>query len=223
MPRQPRFCPSGLCYHVLNRGVARLALFENTGDYEAFTEVLAEAIRHEPLPIIAYCLMPNHWHFVVRPFRDDQVSNFFRWLTHTHTMRWHASHQTTGTGHLYQGRFKAFPIQEETHLTAAIRYVERNPVRANLCQLAEQWKYGSAWHRVNKTFFSTHMLGAWPIPIPSCWLDHVNQAQTASELDAIRTSVTRGSPLGREAWVSQAAARLNIGHTIRPRGRPSLK
>ena len=147
MPRRPRFCPAGLCYHVLNRGVARLALFEHPGDYEAFTEVLVEALRHEPLSILAYSLMPNHWHFVVRPFADHQVSSFFRWLTHTHTMRWHASHHTTGTGHLYQGRFKAFPIEEDTHLTSVIRYVERNPLRANLCDRAEQWRYGSAWHR----------------------------------------------------------------------------
>jgi putative transposase len=53
--------------------------------------------------------MPNHWHFVVRPTTDDELSRFFRWLTHTHVMRWHAHYHTEGTGHLYQGRFKTFP------------------------------------------------------------------------------------------------------------------
>ena len=223
MPRRPRFCPAGTCYHVLNRAVARLPLFERAGDYEAFMDVLREALLHEPLPIFAYSVMPNHWHFVVRPVDDHQVSSFFRWLTHTHTMRWHASHQTVGTGHLYQGRFKAFPIKEDSHLLTVIRYVERNPLRANLCQRAEQWRYGSAWHRANSTISSERILRPWPIPRPSRWLDHVNQPQTECEMDAIRKSVNRGVPFGDEQWISQAAARLKIRHTLRPPGRPATK
>ena len=96
MPRRPRVCPAGTCFHVLNRAVARLTLFEKIEDYEAFERVLEEAIEREPLPIFSYCVMPNHWHFVVRPKASQQVSSFFRWLTHTHTMRWHAHYQTQG-------------------------------------------------------------------------------------------------------------------------------
>lgn len=223
MPRRPRCCPAGTCYHVLNRAVARLPLFERAADYEAFTEVLLDALCKEPLPIFAYSLMPNHWHFVVRPDADHQVSSFFRWLTHTHTMRWHACHRTVGTGHLYQGRFKAFPIEEDDHLLAVMRYVERNPLRANLCRSAEQWRYGSAWHRDNNTPSSEAILSPWPIPMPAEWLDHVNRPQTAGEVDAVRRSVTRGTPYGTELWVSQTAARLGIRHTLRRRGRPAEK
>lgn len=125
MPRGPRCCPAGYTFHVLNRGVARLTLFEKPEDYDAFECVLAEAHEREPLPIFAYTVMPNHWHFVVRPQTNTQVSNFFRWLTHTHSMRWHAHYGTSGTGHLYQGRFKAFPVQDDEHLYAMLRYVER--------------------------------------------------------------------------------------------------
>ena len=223
MPRRPRCCPAGTCYHVLNRAVARLPLFERAADYEAFTEVLQEALRRERLPIFAYSLMPNHWHFVVRPDADHQVSTFFRWLTHTHTMRWHASHHTVGTGHLYQGRFKAFPIEEDDHLLTVMRYVERNPLRANLCRRAEEWKYGSAWHRTNGTAVSEAILSPWPIPRPAMWLDHVNQPQTSGEVEAIRKSIARGMPFGNDRWVSQTAARLEIKHTLRPRGRPAAK
>ena len=223
MPRRPRCCPAGTCYHVLNRAVARLPLFERAADYEAFTEVLQEALRRERLPIFAYSLMPNHWHFVVRPDADHQVSTFFRWLTHTHTMRWHASHHTVGTGHLYQGRFKAFPIEEDDHLLTVMRYVERNPLRANLCRRAEEWKYGSAWHRTNGTAVSEAILSPWPIPRPAMWLDHVNQPQTSGEVEVIRKSIARGMPYGTERWVSQTAARLEINHTLRPRGRPAAK
>jgi REP-associated tyrosine transposase len=84
--------------------------------------------------------MPNHWHFVLRPATDDQVSEFFRRLTVMHTMRYHAPYKTGGTGHLYQGRFKSFPIQSDEHLLMVTRYVERNPVRANFTELAEAWQ-----------------------------------------------------------------------------------
>ena len=88
MPRHPRRCPAGTCFHVINRAVARLTLFEKQEDYEAFERVLKLAIERVPLPIYAYCIMPNHWHFVVQPNTDTQVTEFFRWMTHTHTMRW---------------------------------------------------------------------------------------------------------------------------------------
>ena len=85
-----------------SRAVARLPLFEKPEDYEAFERVLSEAHQMVSLPILAYCLLPNHWHFVVRPIADGDLSAFFRWLTHTHVMRWHAHYHTEGTGHLYQ-------------------------------------------------------------------------------------------------------------------------
>jgi len=147
MPRSARCAPAGFAYHVLNRAVARLTLFEKAGDYRAFEGVMREAHARAPLPILSFCLMPNHWHFVVRPQHDEQVTDFFRWLTHTHTMRWHAHHDTFGTGHLYQGRFKSFPIEDDDHLYTVLRYVERNPRRANLVARASQWRWGSCWHR----------------------------------------------------------------------------
>ncbi|MEZ6040125.1 MAG: transposase [Planctomycetaceae bacterium] len=132
MPRRPRICPSGVCFHVLNRAVARLTLFEKPEDYEAFERVLEEAVTRVPLPIFSYLIMPDHWHFVVRPTTDSELSEFLQWLTHTHTMRWHAHRHTEGTGHLYQGRFKTFPVQDDDHPLTVIRYVERNALRANL-------------------------------------------------------------------------------------------
>ena len=145
MPRRPRICPGGTCFHVLNRAVARLPLFEKLEDYEAFERVLIETHAQFPLPLLCYCLMPNHWHFVVRPANDNPLSDFFRWSTHTHVMRWHAHYHTEGTGHLYHGRFKAFPIEEDDPLDAVLHYAERNPVRAELCERTEDWKFGSAW------------------------------------------------------------------------------
>jgi putative transposase len=220
MPRRPRKCPAGMCFHVLNRAVARLTLFEKPDDYEAFDRVLAEAVARIPLPIFSYCLMPNHWHFVVQPKTDQQLSEFCRWLTHTHTMRWHAHYHTEGSGHLYQGRFKTFPIESDNHLLAVLRYVERNPLRASLCEQAEDWKYGSAWRMANGDAESRLILSEWPLARPRQWRSHVNKPQTEAELEAIRRSVKRGTPYGSATWLTQSAARLQLKHTLRSRGRP---
>jgi putative transposase len=85
MPRQPRAAPGGYVYHALNRAVARLPLFEKDGDFDAFERVLVEAHHKHPTRLLAYCLMPNHWHFVVWPAADGELTAFLRWLTHTHT------------------------------------------------------------------------------------------------------------------------------------------
>src|ERR1700682_5536567 len=101
MPRSARNAPGGYVYHALNRAVARLPLFDKPADYDAFECVLLEAPKEHPTRLLGYCLMPNHWHFVLWPRRDGELTDFLRWLTHTHTMRWHAHHHTLGTGHLY--------------------------------------------------------------------------------------------------------------------------
>jgi putative transposase len=130
MPSAARIAPGDIAYHALNRAVARLPLFEKEADFEAFERVLHEAHQRTPSRVLAYCVIPNHWHFVLWPKADGELTRFLRWLTHTHTMRWHAHHHTGGTGHLYQGRFKAFPVQSDAHLLTVLRYVERNAVRA---------------------------------------------------------------------------------------------
>src|SRR5271157_4263119 len=111
MPRRARSIQGGLVHHVLNRSNARVEMFSSEDEYAAFERVLEEAFRREPLRILGYCVMPDHWHLVVWPEdgKDRQVSEFLRWLTVTHTQRWHAQRQTSGTGHLYQGRFNTLP------------------------------------------------------------------------------------------------------------------
>ena len=220
MPRRPRCCPAGTCFHVHNRAVARLTLFEKPEDYLAFERVLEEAVAREKLPIYAYTVMPNHWHFVVRPKTDTQLSEFFRWLTHTHTMRWHAHYHAEGTGHLYQGRFKTFPVQGDDHLLTVLRYVERNALRASLCERAEDWKYGSLWRRLHGDKEAQQILHKWPVPRPRIWKALVNRPETEAELEAIRRCVKKGSPFGSQRWITRSAARLQLNHTLRSRGRP---
>ena len=109
MPRRARVTPGGLVYHVLNRTVAGLPLFRKEADFEAFERIMIEAQERHPTRIVAWCLMRNHWHFLLWPREEGEVTAFVRWLAHTHAMRWHVAHGTVGRGHLYQGRFKSFP------------------------------------------------------------------------------------------------------------------
>ena len=103
---------------------------EAADDYQQFEQVLHEARLRTGMRILAYCLMPNHWHLVLWPAADGTLSRFMTWLTLTHTQRWHASRSSAGAGHLYQGRYKSFLVQADEHLVSVCRYVERNPRRA---------------------------------------------------------------------------------------------
>jgi len=186
MPRSARQAPGGIVYHVLNRAVARLPLFEKPADYTAFLRVVAEALEEQPMRILAFTLMPNHWHMLLWPKEDGDLSAFCRWMTHTHSMRWHAHYHTSGTGHIYQGRFKSFPVQGDDHFYTVCRYVERNPLRAKLVKRAEDWRWSSLWRRVRGDDQPGPLLSAWPVPLPETWLQHVHEPQTEAELQALR-------------------------------------
>lgn len=221
MPRTKRICPAGEVFHVLNRAVARLQIFEKEEDYLAFERALEMTWEVVPLPILAMTVMPNHWHFVVRPETDQQVSEFFRRLTVTHTMRWHAHYKTSGTGHLYQGRFKSFPVESNEYLLTLMRYVERNPLRAGLVEQAEQWRWGSAWQRQQKGKQRASWLTLPPdMVLPRQWRAWVNKPQNKREVEAIQHCLRRGTPYGRDKWRKQSAARLGLESTLRKRGRP---
>jgi putative transposase len=223
MPRIARRAPKGWVYHALNRAVARLPLFQKEADYVAFERVLDEAHERFPIDVLAYCIMPNHWHFVLRPAKEGQLTKFLRWLTHTHTMRWHAHFHTSGTGHLYQGRFKAFPVEDDDHFYTVVRYVERNALRAGLVDRAEAWRWSSLWRRESGSAESRAMLAPWPIPRPRDWTARVNTPQTEAELEAIRAAVRRSSPFGGSEWQRATAQKLGTQATLRPRGRPKKR
>jgi putative transposase len=209
-----------MIYHALNRAVARLPLFDKDADYAAFERVLEEALVKHPMRVLAYAVMPNHWHFVLWPREDGELTAFLRWLTHTHTMRWHAHHRTGGTGHLYQGRFKAVPVQSDEHFYAVARYVEQNPLRARLVERAEEWQWSSAWRRRQGDAAAQEALCDWPLPRPADWLQRVNRPQRDGVVDQIRTCIRKGAPFGSARWVKQSAVRLGLESTLRPPGRP---
>lgn len=221
MPRRPRNTPGGYVYHVLNRSVARMKMFRAEKDFTAFEKLIAEAHERHPIRILAYCVMPTHWHFVVWPKRDDQVTAFFRWLAHTHAMRWRASHRTVGYGPLYQGRFKAFPVQPDgPSLRSVCRYVERNALTAGLVRRAEAWRWGSLYVREQGSEPQRELLSEWPEPIPSGWRQRVNAPLTGREKELMKKCLERSQPFGEEAWIARTVAKLGLEHTLRREGRP---
>ena len=216
----------GLAYHVLNRAVGRSTLFRKEADYGAFERILAEAWERTGTRILCYCVLPNHWHMVLWPREDDELSEFMRWLTVTHAQRWHAHHHTAGTGPIYQGRFKSFPIQRDDHLLTVCRYVERNALRANLVERAEDWRWSSLWRRRNGKAADRAFLqpqSAWPVAPPRNWVAAVNRPDNPAELEAFQQAAARGTPFGHDAWQKQTAAKLGLESTLRPRGRPKKK
>ena len=170
--------------------------------------------------ILAYSIMPNHWHLVLYPHQDSDLSEFMKWLTNTHTKRWHAIKKTTGQGHLYQGRFKSFIVQDDNHFIALARYVERNAKKANLVKKAENWKWSSVWRRENGTVKQKKILSPWPIPEPVDYLSFINEPQTHEEEESIEKSIQRDRPFGKDIWVDRIVKKLGLESTMRSRGRP---
>ena len=141
-----------------------------------------------------------------------------QWLMTAHVRRHHRLHGTSG--HVWQGRFKAFPIQQDEHLLTVLSYVERNPVRAGLVQRAEEWAWSSLqlWQgKERPTFFSDG-----PVDRPRGWLHEVNRVQPDARLAAVRQCAHHGAPFGTSAWTRRTALRLGLESTLRPRGRPRM-
>jgi putative transposase len=177
---------------------------------------MAAASERLPLRIVGYALLPNHFHLVLWPRGDGDLSRWMQWLMTSHVRRYHRHYQSDG--HVWQGRFKAFPIQQDEHFLTVLRYVERNPLRARLVRRAEQWAWSSlAWH---PSGIRPEILSDWPVSRPRNWIDRVQTPQTAAELAAVRQSIARGAPYGEEHWAQKTAESLGLEASLRPRGRP---
>ncbi len=220
MPRTLRVDIGNIVYHVLNRTTARLKIFAKDKDYQAFETTLEEAKEKYPMRILAYCIMPNHWHLILYPELDEQLVPFMRWLTMTHTHRWHAAHKTIGSGHLYQGRYKSFPVETDEHFSQLVRYVERNAKRAKLVDKVEDWKWSSVYRRQFGTDQQKELLTSWPVEMDKDYLKWVNSPQPKEELTTIQMSVVRGRPYGQEDWTQTMSERLGLQSAWRSRGRP---
>jgi len=210
---------AGHIYHMLNRGNGKQLVFHKQQDYQAFVDLIKEAKARYAVKIFAYCLMPNHFHLVVMPIQPEELSKWAQWLMTSHVRRYHQHYKTSG--HIWQGRFKSFIIQEDNHLLTVLKYVEGNPVRAGLVNLAKEWCWSS--HRELIGEVPRFLVDDIPIELPRDWNSYVNEPLTEMELGGIRQSVNRQSPYGMPLWQIQISSALGLESTLRPRGRPGRK
>ena len=221
MPRTARIAPGGIVFHALNRANARARIFDDDTDFQLFERAMVDTVERVPMRILAYCLMPDHWHLVLWPHEDGALGAFMQRLTTTHVRRWHLRRESVGGGHLYQGTYKSFPVQQDEHFLTVCRYVEGNALRSGLAKRAEDWRWGSAWLRLSRECpQGAPVLSDWPVDRPRNWVSMVNRPQAQDELEALKISIQRGRPLGGKLWQQRTAESLNLGSTLRSRGRP---
>jgi putative transposase len=204
--------------HVINRANNRATIFKTAADYQLSEILLEDIVLVRDMRILAYCIMPNHWHLVLQPKRDGDLASTMRWLTTTHTRRWHREQKTIGGGHLYQGRYKSFPVETSEYLLQLIRYVERNPVRAKLVPRAEDWKYSSLYQRERQ---HTNWLSDTIVELPDDYLTWVNDSEEG--IDTIRQSVNKGTPYGSDNWKLDMIEQHDLHTTITKPGRPKKR
>jgi putative transposase len=216
MPRTARSIVSGVYYHVINRGNNRATVFSEPREFDTFVELMRRAQGRHHIDVAAVCLMPNHFHLLVRPSAAADLAAWLHWMLTTHAARHHK--KCNSSGRIWTSRLKAFPIQDDRHLLTVARYVERNALRASLVARAEAWPWSSLhWRVIDLPPFSLAQL---PIAMPANWSDVVNAPQTATELAELRRCVNWGSPYGEFAWVQRTAVELGLTHTLRRPGRP---
>ncbi len=223
MPRPLRVNQGKEIYHCLNRVVGKQTIFHNDRDYRLFEKILQEVADVTDMRILAYSVMPNHFHLVLHPQNDGDLSEFMKRLTVTHTQRYRSATDTVGQGAVYQGRFKSFIIQDDHHLFTVLRYVERNPLTAKLVKHPLDWRYGSVFRRYMGTDKEKQLLSPWVNNEPSNYIEILTQALTPKEIERIEQSEKKGVPYGDEEFVLNTVEKYNLHSTLRGKGRPKME
>jgi len=174
-----------------------------------------------PMRWTGFCLMTNHFHLLLWPHEDGDLSRWMQWLMTSHVRRYHQ--RCKGSGHVWQRRFKAFPVQSNEHYLTVLRYVERNPLRAKMVKRSQDWE----WFSLKPTVRSgpDGLLCDGPLVKPAQGTRHVNGVEPEAELKALRHSLARSTPFGDTPWQRKTASLLGLESALpfcffRPRGRP---
>ena len=178
MARKPRALIEGGIYHITSRGNERRAIFRDDRDRLRFLDNLADSAAAHQVRIYLYCLMPNHFHLVVQAHVAAELAKNMHWLLSTHARRFRSKWE--GAGHVWQGRFKSFPVQSDHHLITLLRYVEGNPVRAGMVASCREWLWSSVREREGEHYLG--LLAMLPVDLPSEWASFVDQPLKAEEV-----------------------------------------
>ena len=193
MGRGPRIDIGDCMYHVINRSNGRARLFHNKQDYKEFEMLLVEMKELFGMRILSYEVMPNHWHLQLYPSKDKDLSRSMQWLTSTHAHQVRARTDTIGEGHIYQDRYKSLLIEDDRYFLTVLKYIERNAVRAGLVATAQDWRWGSAYHRIRGTVEERRLLAELPVDLPRDYTTWINTPEPAEELSKLRDAISKGA------------------------------
>lgn len=217
MPRILRAIATGFPHHVTQRGNYQQRVFEDNNDFRQYLQWLRDYARKCSLKIWAYCLMSNHVHFICVPMGEDSLARTFNTLHMRYSQ--YFNRKKKAKGHLWQGRFYSC-ILDESHLFAAIRYVENNPVRAGVVDSPDEYRWSSVRGHVNR--------GSDPILSEDChlvkeirdWLEYLKKEDDKVMIDEVRSSTRTGRPCGDDDFISRIEGLLGRRLKALPRGRP---
>ena len=216
MPRTGRVVPDNSVQHIINRGNKREPIFREPADYKDFFCLLAETCDRVPMRILDVCLMTNHFHLLLWPENVEALSAYMTLFMNAQIRRLQKRHGTVGLGHIYQGRYKNFTVQDDAHLCRVSRYVVANPLRAGMVSRAEEYSWSSLSRRLTPD--GRRYLSEGPVAKPPDWCDYVNRGIDSAELEALRNCARRGTPYGDEGWVERTVSAYGLESTVRRPG-----
>jgi putative transposase len=202
----------------MNRGDHKETLFHKPADFRAFLAQMTESTHRIAMRILAYCIMRNHFHFVLWPYHGVDLSAYMQVLMNLHISRYLRHYPPSSPGHIYQGRYTNSLVQDNVSLLTVMRYVEANALAAGFVARAEHYQWSSLSPHASDP--GRPVLSPAPIEKPSDWVAFVNAPQSHDQLQKIHRAARRGAPLGEEAWTHQVVNAYGLEHTMRERGRP---
>ncbi len=220
MPRISRAIAIGYPHHVTQRGNYRQTVFAGTDDYTQYLDFLAQYAPQCDLDIWAYCLMPNHVHMVCVPKQPDSLSR----TLHTVHMKYarYFNNKRSAVGHLWQGRFFSCAL-DERHVYAAVRYVERNPIRGGLVSSPDDYPWSSAKAHIAGEKNSVLSGSCFLTETVTDWQQYLGMGPNSEEETTVIKATLTGRPCGGEDFIKGVEERLGRNLTPRPRGRPRKK
>ena len=223
MPRKARFIALGEAHHITQRGNAKQIVFHDDRDQQKYLEYLLKYSKDNELSILAHCLMPNHVHFIAVPSKKESISKTFK-DTHGAYAQYHNKRHNK-TGHLWQGRFYSC-ILDPVHLYCAVRYIERNPVRAGFVEKPWQWEFSSTSTHlgdIKEDPFGLRKIFGFMDILPQEWKFYIDSAEDEKDVELLKKHTKTGRPLGEKGFIDKLENKFKINLSVRPQGRPPKK
>jgi putative transposase len=218
MPRRTRIILPGQLYHVTQRGNYKQNIFEEEKDRAFYLRLIQEYSQKYGNDILAFCLMNNHVHFIIKPLSDDSLSGIFCRAHQRYSFYFNGKKNLKG--HLWQERFYSCLLLGN-HIQTAVRYVERNPVRAGMVDRPWDHMWSSARAHLGTKYNIIQLADIKEyVPIESSWEDYLMGEDHEDDLKAIREHTIKGTILGSKAAIINLEAKTGRTLLTKPRGRP---